>query len=367
MRENGKGMASKRRVEGWLRQLTHLPTASGHEEAVIFWVTAWAARRDDLKVTRDGAGNLLITQKGRTRRPPVVAVAHMDHPAFVINEVKDGQLGFEFRGWVATPYFEDARVEVVSRPGGAQGKVVEYDAQAQTGIIRTTGTGGAEVGDIAMWRFRSSKKDDGVLSAPACDDLAGCAASLAALDRCRGKTDLRHFAVLLTRAEEVGLVGAVHAAKEETVPRDARILSIETSRQLSEARVGDGPVIRTGDRVTVFDRELTNRISRAAASSPIHHQRKLMSGGGCEATAFGAYGYQATGLCVPLGNWHNQGNLDEVEKGKGAAIPKLEEISLQDFHGLVDLILLAARAVDCEDPVRDRLDDSYRSQAHLLG
>lgn len=359
-------MASRQRVEQWLRQLTHLPTASGLEHAVTGWVLDWVARRSDLKVTRDGVGNILITQKGRIRKPEVVAVAHMDHPAFVVTGTSDSHLHFEFRGGVATPYFDDAPVEVVSRPQGARGRVIEYDAESRTGTIRITRPGRAEPDDIAMWRFPARPEKQSILSAPACDDLAGCAASLAALDRCRGRTELRHFSVLLTRGEEIGLVGAVHAAKEGTVPPDARILSIETSRQLPDARLGDGPVIRTGDRVTVFDRELTNRISRAATASSVRHQRKLMSGGGCEATAFGAYGYQATGLCVPLGNWHNQGNLDRVEKGGGPAVPKLEEISLQDFHELVDLMLLAAQAVDREDPVRERLDAAYDAQVSLL-
>jgi endoglucanase len=116
----------------------------------------------------------------------------------------------------------------------------------------------------------------------------------------------------------------------------------------------------------VFDRDLTNRISRAAEVSGIKHQRKLMDGGGCEATAFGTYGYQAAGLCVPLGNWHNRGNLDDVEAGDGDAVPMLEEISLEDFHGLVDLLLIAARAVDVEDPLRGALDRLYDSRRDLL-
>jgi endoglucanase len=38
------------------------------------------------------------------------------------------------------------------------------------------------------------------------------------------------------------------------------------------------------------------------------YQRKLMDGGACEATAFCASGYRASGLAVPLGNYHNAGD-----------------------------------------------------------
>ena len=184
--------------------------------------------------------------------------------------------------------------------------------------------------------------------------------------RIRRRSDLNHFGVLLTRAEEVGLIGALHAAKHGTIPKDARILSIETSRALPTAPIGAGPVIRTGDRSTVFDRELTNRISRAVAAAGIRHQRKLMDGGGCEATAFGSFGYLATGLCVPLGFHHNRGNLDEFEKGHAEPVPMYEEISLSDFHGLIDVLVTAASAVDEEDPIVARLDDLYEENAHYL-
>lgn len=92
-----------------------------------------------------------------------------------------------------------------------------------------------------------------------------------------------------------------------------------------------------------------------------------MDGGGCEATAFGVYGYRATGLCLALGNWHNRGNLAEVEAGdETAAVPMLEEISIDDFHGLIDLLLVAARAVDGDDSRPERLDRLYESNRHYL-
>ena len=91
-----------------------------------------------------------------------------------------------------------------------------------------------------------------------------------------------------------------------------------------------------------------------------------MAGGSCEATAFGGYGYRAAGLCLPLGNYHNMGNLDEVEGGEGAATPLMEVISLADFHALVDLLLVAASALDGEDPLPERLDRLYEESRHLL-
>jgi len=356
-------MARRVTAEKWLHELSYLPTASGMEDAVVAWVTRWVRRRDDLKLSRDSGGNILITQKGRKKHPPVFAVAHMDHPAFVITGVADGMASYEFRGGVNPEYFEDADVEVVSREAGT-GTVTSHDPYSDTGSMRIRGD--VLVGDIAMWKMGKPRPREDIFSAPACDDLAGCAAALAALDRVRGDAGLGHFGVMLTRAEEVGLIGALHASKHQTIPTEARILSIETSRALPTAPIGGGPVIRTGDRSTVFDRELTNRISRAAEAANVGHQRKLMDGGGCEATAFGAFGYQTAALCVPLGYHHNRGNLDEFEKGQADPVPMYEEISLGDFHGLIDLLTIAAMAVDQEDSIRVSLNRLYEANSHYL-
>ena len=355
-------MATRATAEKWLSELTNIPTASGLEDAVVEWVERWVGRRDDLSIDEDSGGNLYVTQRGPHHKPPVLAVAHMDHPAFVVTDA-DGS--FEFRGGVDAVYFENARVSVVSRLGGPTGQVMSYHDGSSTGRARFDGA--VSPGDIAMWRFADARQVHGLFRGPACDDLAGAAAALAALDRARSRDDLGHFGVMLTRAEEVGLIGAIHAAKQQTIPDGARLLSIETSRELPTARIGAGPIIRIGDRSTVFDREMSNRISQAVDAAGIPHQRKLMDGGGCEATAFGAYGYRATGLCLALGNWHNRGNLAAVERGDAtAAVPMLEEISIDDFHGLVDLLLIAALAIDEDDGIVDRLDRIYESNRRYL-
>jgi endoglucanase len=357
-------MASRSVAEKWLGELAGLPTASGREDAVQGWVRAWVKRRPDLRLTEDSGGNLLITMKARKHRDPVLAVAHMDHPGFVVTEVTGARACFEFRGGVLRQYFAEARVEFVTGPG-RRGTVVEYDAATRTGVIEVAGPS-PEPGDIARWHFARRRISPGRLAAPAFDDLAGCAAGLVALDRARQRPGLTHFGVLLTRAEEMGFVGAIHAALSGSVPEEARILSIETSRASADAPVGAGPVIRVGDGSSVFDAEMTNRVTTAVRDSGLTHQRKLMSGGSCEATAFAAYGFRSAGLCLPLDNYHNMGQLDLVEKGSVSAVPMLEEISVDDFHGLVDLVLVAAGAVDRDWGLRDRLDQVYADGRRVL-
>ncbi len=341
-------MADRNTERRWLHQLTHLPTAPGREQRVMDWVERWARRRPDIELSVDDGANLLLTQRG-VGDEPVVAVAHMDHPAFILTDERR----FVFRGGVRGAYFPGARVAFPD--SGAQARVVDYDPDDRSGALVWL-RGMASVGDIGVWGLNRYRPTTRLHRGPACDDLAGVAAALAALDRARGHTP--DFAVLLTRAEELGFIGAIHAAKKRTLPRRSLVISIETSPSLADAVIGGGPIIRVGDALSLFDHDLTNRISAAARGSGITHQRKLMDGGGCEATAFGSYGYRATGLCIALGNHHNMGPGDQ---------PSPEEVSWSDYHGLVDLLGLAATALRAPWPIRARLDAWHAENSQVLG
>ncbi len=361
-------MADRTTAGRWLEQLTAIPTVPGHEHRVLGWVRAWARRRPDLALVTDAHGNLLITQKGRRRRPPVVAAAHTDHPGFVVTAARGRAVEVAFRGGVRAAYFDRARVELFDGDDlPHRGGLVEFDPATSTGTVHLDRVAPLEPGDIGRFAFRAPKSRGDHVHAPAHDDLAGVAAALAALDRARRRPRLRHFGVLLTRAEEVGFVGAIAAARSGSLDPGTRILSIECSRAFDDSPIGGGPIVRVGDASSVFDHRLTNLIADAARARGIRHQRKLMAGGSCEATAFVAYGYAATGLCLPLGNYHNMGHLDEVERGQGHARPMLEVVSRHDFHGLVDLLLAATEALEGESDLRARIERRFEGERWILG
>lgn len=333
-----------------LTQLTALPSVAGREEGVIDWVERWVARRQDVTLRRDRFGNLHLTSTHRRRRPPVIAVAHMDHPGFVATAVDGRSLQAEFRGGVMEAYFADARVEFFGHDDvSVLGRVRRYDPEAKTAdVALDRARHGVEPGHLGRWYFRASATgvSGSMLRAPACDDLAGVAAVLSALDRARKDPTLGHFGVVLTRAEEEGLLGSIGAARHQTIREDARVISVETSRAFPESPIGAGPVVRVGDASSIFSSELTNRVAAIAKRGNLRHQRKLMPGGTCEATAFVAFGYQATGLCLPLGNYHNMADIDGVRAGTAPAILAPEEIDLDDFDGLVQLLVEVARYID---------------------
>jgi endoglucanase len=94
-----------------------------------------------------------------------------------------------------------------------------------------------------------------------------------------------------------------------------------------------------------------------------------MDGGTCNSTAFVAFGYDASGLCLPLGNYHNMTIPGEVGYGCGTtAGPGIatETIDLDDFAGLVRILVSCARRFNRYVPgfgeVRDRLTRLYDTE-----
>ena len=132
--------------------------------------------------------------------------------------------------------------------------------------------------------------DHETLRMRALDDLAGCAATVAALRAAAETPTPGAVYGLFTRAEETGLIGARLAASDGLLPRNTVVVSVESSRSLPGAEIGKGPVIRVGDARTTFDSraEAYLQVARerlATRAGAFACQRQLMSGGTCEASA----------------------------------------------------------------------------------
>jgi len=173
-----------------------------------------------------------------------------------------------------------------------------------------------------------------------CDDLLGAAAILAVLDEIARSRPSTCVWGLFTRAEEEGFLGAFEAIRLGTVPKDADVLSLECSKALPHAPQGGGVIVRVGDRMSIFDPGLTAALE--AAATDVKHQRRLMDGGACEATAFCAAGYRASGVAVPLGGYHN------ASDGAPGIVP--ETVMVDDYLAEVQLLTSLAHNPDLLQP-----------------
>jgi putative aminopeptidase FrvX len=151
----------------------------------------------------------------------------------------------------------------------------------------------------------------------------------------------------------VGFIGAIHLARSKVLPPDATVISLETSKEIPPAKMGEGPIIRVGDRTSIFDPQTTDLFVEVAKKETqqtngqkLAFQRCLMPGGTCEATAFQLYGYRSAALCIALGNYHNctpDGRIDS------------EFIDLGDLEGLIALCVAIARAEETAESARETL------------
>ena len=383
--------ATRSAHERWLLELTRIPTASGRERRVIEWIERWAGERG-LLLERDPHENLVVRAADPWGPGPAVYVtAHLDHPAFVVDRVlAPGTLQLEFRGGVMDEYFDEADIVVHADGGRLDARISRKLEGERPGLklyeAELSSEGAVDVGDVATWSLPEPEVIDGVFHTNACDDLAAVAAALAAFDVLLGAGGNRHdVRLLFTRAEEIGFIGAIGACKSGTMPSDSRVIALENSRAFADSPIGGGPIVRVGDRMSVFSPSLTSAIAKRAedvsggsahvlsvqkdSDAPAWRwQRKLMAGGACEASVFCVYGYEATCLCLPLGNYHNMADLDAVQAQTNTTRPRVgrEHIALGDYRGLVDLLVACGAELPERAPLGERLEGLYSERASVL-
>jgi endoglucanase len=336
----------------------------------------------------------------------VYFTAHLDHPAFVVERfVGPRTLELSFRGGVMAEYFKDARVTVYDARDRAHGATLAGVCRAASNAPASAGTsavfdtylaeldgepGEIALGDVATWEVPPAEVKDDLVHTLACDDLAAAAAALSAFDvlrRLRRENGalIGDVRLLFTRAEEIGFVGAIAATRNGTIPREARLLALENSRSFAESPINGGPIVRVGDRISVFTPALTDAVAQRAeeiAGGPAQPlasqkqsdlpawrwQRKLMSGGACEASVFCHAGFEATCVCLPLGNYHNMADLDRVQAGTNTEPPRVarEYIGVHDYHGLVDLLVACGMKLGSASNFPARVEKLWRERSFVL-
>jgi endoglucanase len=335
-----------------LHEVCSLPTAPFVEHRVAAYARAFAKQRL-IKVTEDDAGNLLLELRGTKRNAARwVFTAHMDHPGFVAERMMDATtLRATFRGWVLAAFVEGQKVRFFVDDREVPGTVVEVkpekkSTRAEKVTLRVKGE--VPAGSAGMFDQGVARVKGGKCYSRAIDDLGGLAAALEMLDRLHRRPPACNVAVLLTRAEEEGFVGAIAASlRPQLLRKSDYLIAIETSAQQPYATQGDGCIIRIGDRTSVFNSSISYFITQVAEGlkkkdKAFKYQRALMPGGTCEATVYDVYGFQAGSICVPLGNYHN------MDRQKGKIAP--EYIDVKDWENMVKLFVAVAKSGDGYEP-----------------
>jgi putative aminopeptidase FrvX len=359
-----------------LLRLLSQPTAPFRESHVAAHVAATLERKG-VPHFEDPAGNLVVGAasaaayrrmlRSRDGEPLRLFIAHMDHPGFHgVRWLAPDRLAVRWHGGSPVRHLAGTRMRLVTdegvigsgrllrpviREGGwAIDKAeIRLDAPLQPQPKATAIYGGFEF-RAPVWESADR------IYCPAADDLVGVHAivetALHLWSGARGGN--APFIGLLTRADEADFLGALaHLELGWLQERRRQVLaiSLEASRTLPGAEIGKGPVVRLGDRRTVFDPAMLEAMSQAARRAlPERHQRRVMDGGSCEATAMTAWGVPAAGISVPLGNYHNQG-LDGGDDFRASGGPAPEFVSRDDADAMVKLCVALASPASCwSDP-----------------
>ncbi len=322
-----------------------------------------------LDCARDNYGNLLVSYRKGGKTRSLALAAHLDHPGFeIVKQLSPRRWLAKFRGGVGDDYFRAGvplrlmPQQVKATLGKRVGKEKVFEVEAAKEIDGQP--------EFAVWEIEDFAFRKGIIHGRACDDLIGCASTLAAMVQLKRQRAAVNVAGILARAEEVGFHGALMVAEQKLIPANALVVSLETSRELPPVKMGQGVIIRVGDRSSIFDSDATRFLSEVAgelrqADKKFLSQRALMSGGTCEGTAYQEYGYQTAALCVALGNYHNCGSGNRI---------KAECVSVADAEGMVRLLVASAKRMPDFDklvgklPVRLKdLAKEARADFHRLG
>ena len=358
-------MAAGRGLEFWLREILPLPTAPFHEERVSERVRRFAAEKG-LRCRFDRAGNVVIEYRRGEKAPAVAFTSHLDHPGFEVIRCRGRSARLRLLGGVDEPTLRRSRILLHGESGSVRATpttvAMAKDRRKEHTELSVRCESPVSVGDWGHFDLVPLSLAGGRITSKALDNVLSVALILALLDSLCASRRKAHVYGVFTVAEEVGFVGAMELVRGRLLPKRVPMVVLETSRALPSFEIGKGPVIRVGDRISVFDDSLTRWLDETAAALQVRepdfrYQRALMPGGMCEASLYQLVGRPACALAVAMENYHNMG-------AKGAAA---EWVSRGDAEGMLRLLRALARGGP--DPGRSAafLKQLYRQHARYEG
>lgn len=405
-----------------------LPTSSFHEQNVMHYLKTFVAQYDKVLTYRlDKTGNVLIdytptqSDTATQQREPIVFSAHLDHPGFWAVEMQDEKTLLAY--WVGrVPDAYILGANVVFYTGGELMDGMNHDMQAAgqegntafrlggkpvkgkvtrlCGINEEKDVTRVEIevesavlpGSVGVWDLPDAEVMNGKIYGGAVDDVAGCAALVCMLEELINDECPVPVTCLFTRAEEGGFLGCIdycrdvveqreqlrqklakgQAVDPATIPPNVagrnfalpKIIGLEMSMMLRDAPQGSGPIVRVGDKRSVFGPHVTDwcfSVARELAlkDPTFRFQRKLMDGGTCESSVFEAFLGNAGGICLAIGNYHN---LDRANKKLDR-----EYIDVVDFGNLVRLCVAMVEFEEKTEAASERFREwcHYWSAKHI--
>jgi len=287
----------------------------------------------------DAAGNLILTL-GRGERT-LVFVAHMDEIGLEVDEIgAEGLLRAHKQGGYYDHTFDGCAIELITSRGILPGTCRLAD-DPDEGYLIDVGAEtadqarewGVAVGDAATRKKELTRLGPHRAAGTSNDDRVGCAALLLALEQLDTEALDRTVVFAWVTAEEIGLVGADHMARE--MDRDVEVafpvdtfVTSDNPRDdpyYAYAPLGNGPVLRALDSRSQTPRAVLDRVRSIASRHRVPLQTGTM-GGGNDGSRFVPEGAIDCPLAWPQRNSHS----------------RVETMDLRDVHDLGRLVAAVA-------------------------
>lgn len=295
---------------------------------------------DELRV--DNVGNIIVLKKGRQRAAKKLMIsAHMDEVGFIVTSVtNDGFLNFSAVGGVNDSVIAGKKVFVgdCMIPGIIGIKPVHLSDEKERketvpidelyidigAVNKDDALKSVRLGDCVSFEPNFKVSANGIISAKAIDDRAGCFILIKMIKR-EIPFDM-YFAFVVQ--EEVGLCGAKVAAYSVN-PDSAIVVEATTASDIPGidddkkiCKLNEGAVISFMDRATIYDREYYDLCFKVAQQENVKIQTKQAVAGGNDSGAINVSrnGVRTIALSLPCRYLHgptsviSTDDMDSTEK-----------------------------------------------------
>ncbi len=319
-------------LKRYLKDLCSLFAPSGDECAVRAYIVENLPEYAEYKV--DPLGSLLVTVNGlKKANNSVMLDAHMDEVGIIVSGITpNGFLRFKTVGGIDTAVLIARKVRFLNGTIGvicvkpvhllddnerdtlpdAENLYIDIGAKDASEANKLV-----KAGDTATFDTPFCVNDDGIITAKALDDRAGCAVLLTLINSFNDFS----YTVSFTVQEEVGLRGAKTAAYAIN-PDFAVVVESTTAADIdgvaAERRVcsvSNGAVISYMDSATFYSKKLFALTNAVAENSGIKHQVKQLPTGGNNAGAIhlSRCGVPTVSLSVPCRYIHSPSSVADIE------------------------------------------------------
>src|SRR5256885_11180040 len=240
-------------------RLMRHPAAPYHEHAVRAEVER-ICKEHGLRFELDRFGNLLVRLQTAKRQRPFVLAAHMDHPGFEVfaDKRNPAKKLVRFQGGVPDQYFRKG-VPIRLMPGAIPAKLGRRVGKDRTFEIHVSNA----QSEFAVWELEDFRATDRIVGR-ACDDLIGVASILGTIIELKRQRTRVNVIGVISRAEEIGFRGVLALTSTKLLPRSSLVISLETSRELPGVKMGEGVILRVGDKTSIFDSEAMRFLAEVA-------------------------------------------------------------------------------------------------------